>query len=102
MGLSARTGLGGPDLPFPREGVRCCHVPPRWRQLGQPCHVPVAEGLPRDAGPTITLNAGRWTTQTENGLPTDTLGRYANTTVSPPVSKAARRITVLGARARGV
>jgi hypothetical protein len=29
LGLSIRTGLGGPDLPFPREGVRCRHVLPQ-------------------------------------------------------------------------
>jgi hypothetical protein len=29
MDLSIRTGLGGPDLPFPREGVRSHHVPPQ-------------------------------------------------------------------------
>jgi hypothetical protein len=33
------------------------------------------------------------------GLLTDTRGRYADTTVSPPVSKAARRITVYCAQA---
>jgi hypothetical protein len=32
--------------------------------------------------------------KTGHGLPTDTLGRYADTTVSPPISKAARRITM--------
>jgi hypothetical protein len=37
-----------------------------------------------------------------HGLPTDTLGRCANTTVSPPVSKAARRITTHCAQASGV
>jgi hypothetical protein len=37
-----------------------------------------------------------------HGLPTDTLGWYADTTVSPPVSEAARCITRLGARARVV
>jgi hypothetical protein len=37
-----------------------------------------------------------------HGLPTDTLGRYADTTVSPPVTEAARRITALRARAGGV
>jgi hypothetical protein len=36
--------------------------------------------------------------KTRHGLPTDTLGRYTDTTVSPPVSKAARHITVLCAR----
>jgi hypothetical protein len=60
MGLSTRTGLGGLDLPSLREGVRCRHVPPRRRQLDQPYHVPVAKGLPWDAGPTTALNAGRW------------------------------------------
>jgi hypothetical protein len=60
MGLSTRTGLGGPDLPFPREGVQYRHVPPRRRQPGQPCHVPMAEGLLWDASPTTALNAGRW------------------------------------------
>jgi hypothetical protein len=39
---------------------------------------------------------------TGRGLPTDTLGRYADTTVSPPVTEAARHITMLCARAGGV
>jgi hypothetical protein len=60
MGLSIRTGLGGPDLPFPREGVRCRHVPPRRRLQGQPYHVPVAEGSLWDTSPTTALNTGRW------------------------------------------
>jgi hypothetical protein len=29
LGLSIRTGLGGPDLPFLQEGVRCHHVSPQ-------------------------------------------------------------------------
>jgi hypothetical protein len=37
-----------------------------------------------------------------HGPPTDTLGRYADTTVSPPVTEAARRITAPRARASGV
>jgi hypothetical protein len=37
-----------------------------------------------------------------HGLPTDTLGRYADTMVSPPVTEAARRITVLCAQVGGV
>jgi hypothetical protein len=37
-----------------------------------------------------------------HGLPTDTLGRCADTTVSPPVSKTARRITAHCAWASGV
>jgi hypothetical protein len=40
--------------------------------------------------------------KTGHGLPTDTLGRYANTTVIPPVTEVAHRITVLCARAGGV
>jgi hypothetical protein len=104
MVLSTRTGLGGPDLPFPREGVRCHHVPPRRRQLGQPCHVPVAEGLPWDASPTTALNAvgGLRVPKTRHGLPTDTLGRYADTTVSLPVSKAARHCALRAGERRVV
>jgi hypothetical protein len=37
-----------------------------------------------------------------HGLPTNTFDRYADTTVSPPVTEAARRITVLYTRAGGV
>jgi hypothetical protein len=37
-----------------------------------------------------------------HSLPTDTLGRYTDTTVSPSVSKMARRITVHCAQAGGV
>jgi hypothetical protein len=40
--------------------------------------------------------------KTGHDLPTDTLGRYADTTVSPPVFKAACHITVHCARASGV
>jgi hypothetical protein len=40
--------------------------------------------------------------KTEHGLPTDTLGRYADTTVSPPVTEVARHITTLRAQAGGV
>jgi hypothetical protein len=40
--------------------------------------------------------------KTKHGLPTDTLGRYADTTVSPPITKAVRHITTLRARAGGV
>jgi hypothetical protein len=40
--------------------------------------------------------------KTGHGLPTDTLGRYADTTVSPPVSNVARLITVHCAQAGGV
>jgi hypothetical protein len=42
-GLTAPTGLGGPD-PSPQEGVRCHHVPPPCSERGWRCHVPVAEG----------------------------------------------------------
>jgi hypothetical protein len=61
LGLSIRTGLGGPDLPFPQEEVRRRHVPPRWQLQGWPYHVPMAKGPSRDSSPTTTLNAGRWT-----------------------------------------
>jgi hypothetical protein len=37
-----------------------------------------------------------------HGLPTDTRGKYADTTVSPSVSKAARHIIAHCARASGV
>jgi hypothetical protein len=40
--------------------------------------------------------------ETEYGLSTDILGRYADTTVSPPVTEVVRRITALRARASGV
>jgi hypothetical protein len=40
--------------------------------------------------------------KTGHGLPTNTLGRYADTTVSPPVSKAAQRITAHCAQASSV
>jgi hypothetical protein len=40
--------------------------------------------------------------ETGHGLPTDTLARYADTTVSPPITEAVRRITAPRARARGV
>jgi hypothetical protein len=36
------------------------------------------------------------------GLVTDTSGRYADTTVSPPVTKVARRITTPRTKAGGV
>jgi hypothetical protein len=96
----ARTSLS------PRKGsgaVTCRLKLPRRRLQGQPFHVPAAEGLPLGASPTTTLNAGWWAgvPKTGHGLPTDTLGRYADTTVSPPVSKAARRITTYCAWASG-
>jgi hypothetical protein len=51
----------GPGPPyFLREGVLRLHVPPRWRIQGRPCHVPVADGPPRDASPTTALNVSRW------------------------------------------
>jgi hypothetical protein len=63
----------------------------------------VAASLRRDASPTTALNAGRWAArETEHGLATDTLGRYADTTVNPPVTEAARHITARRARASGV
>jgi hypothetical protein len=40
--------------------------------------------------------------ETGHGLPTDALGRYADTTVSPLVIEAVRRITTPRAWARGV
>jgi hypothetical protein len=40
--------------------------------------------------------------KTGYGLPTHTLGSYADTTVSLPITKAARHITVLCARAGGI
>jgi hypothetical protein len=40
--------------------------------------------------------------ETGHGLPTDTLGRYASTTVSPPVTEVVRRVTAQRAWARGV
>jgi hypothetical protein len=40
--------------------------------------------------------------ETGHGLPTGTLGRYADTTVSPPVTEGARCITAPRARVRGV
>jgi hypothetical protein len=56
----------GPGPPyFLREGVRCRHVPPRWRLLDRPCHVPVAESPLRDVGPTTALNADRWAARTQ-------------------------------------
>jgi hypothetical protein len=46
MGLSIRTGLGGPDLPFPQEGFRCRHVPPQAAKEAA-------------AGPTLPRARGR-------------------------------------------
>jgi hypothetical protein len=40
--------------------------------------------------------------ETGHGLPTNTLGRYADTTVSPPVTNAAPRITTPRTQAGGV
>jgi hypothetical protein len=63
LGLSIRAGLGGPDLPFPGKGsgaTTCCLKLPRRRLQGQPCHVPVAEGLLWSASPATALNTGRW------------------------------------------
>jgi hypothetical protein len=39
---------------------------------------------------------------TVGSISTDTSGRFADTTVSPPVTEAARRIAALRARAGGV
>jgi hypothetical protein len=64
----------------------------------------VAVSLPRDANPTTALNAvgGLGMPVIGRGLPTDTLGRYADTTINPSVIKAAHHITVLCARGRRV
>jgi hypothetical protein len=67
-GLSIWTGLGGPDLPFPRKGsgATTCRLKLSGRLLlGQPCHVPVAEGLPWGVSPSTALNAGRWTVRAQ-------------------------------------
>jgi hypothetical protein len=60
MGLSLQLVSGARTLFFLRDGVRRRHVLPRWQLQGRPCHVPMAEGSPRDASPTTALNAGRW------------------------------------------
>jgi hypothetical protein len=46
VGLSIWTGLGGPDLLFPREGVRCRHVLPQAAKEAT-------------AGPTLPRARGR-------------------------------------------
>jgi hypothetical protein len=46
VGLSIRTSLGGPDLLFPQEGVRCHHVPPQAAKEAT-------------AGPTLLRARGR-------------------------------------------
>jgi hypothetical protein len=60
MGLSLQLASGARTPLFLRDGVRRRHVLPRWQLQGRPCHVPMAEGPPRDASPTTALNAGRW------------------------------------------
>jgi hypothetical protein len=106
LGLSIRTGLGTRTSLSPGKGsgaATCRLKLPRGR------HVPAAEGLPWGASPTTNhrikcgaVVGGLRVPKTGHGLPNDTLGRYAATTVSPPVSKTARRITVHYARASGV
>jgi hypothetical protein len=85
LASGARTSLS------PRKGsgaTTCWLKLPGRRLLGQPCHVLTAEGLPWGASPSQKYS-----------LPADTRGTYVDTTVSPPVSKAARRITVYWAQA---
>jgi hypothetical protein len=74
------TGLGGPDPSSLGKGssaATCRH--------GGDCRASPA---------TCPWQVGWARPNQKYGLPTDTRGRYADTTVSPPVSKAARRITV--------
>jgi hypothetical protein len=57
LASGARTSLS------PRKGsgaTTCCLKLLGRQLLGQPCHVPVAEGLPWGVSPTTALNAGRW------------------------------------------
>jgi hypothetical protein len=60
MGLSLQLASGARTPLFLRDRVRRRHVPLRWQLQGRLCHVPLAEGPPRDASPTTALNAGRW------------------------------------------
>jgi hypothetical protein len=83
-----KNGHRGPKPP--RGGS----VPPRALE-----EVAAKSALPRVRCPR---GSGLRVPVTGRGLPTDTLGRYVDTTVSPPVTDAARRITVLCARAGGV
>jgi hypothetical protein len=71
----------GPPL-FPPGRGPAPHVPPRCRLQGRPCHVPVADGPPRDASPSQSMVC-----------PTDT-------TVSPLVTKAARHYALRAGRRR--
>jgi hypothetical protein len=80
-GQTPSTGLGGPGLPFPREGVRCRHVPPRRGSgtgpaaclrlealRGSPAHLPafnavVGPGAPKSkkSGLLLTRGVGKLT-----------------------------------------
>jgi hypothetical protein len=105
MGLSIRTGLGGPDPPFPPgkgSGAAMCHQGGDCRTGPATCPWQKAlRGTPAQLSHYICVGGLR-APKTGHGLPTDTLGRYADTTVSLPVSKAAHRIIAHCARAGGV
>jgi hypothetical protein len=87
------------------EEVRCRHVPLGKRPLNQ--HRYVSGGSQLSVGSQPNYRIKMWVgevrmLETGHGLPTVTLGRYADTTVSPPVTEAARRITTPRTQAGGV
>jgi hypothetical protein len=87
------------------EEVRCRHVPLGKQLLNQHRHV--SGGSQPSAGSQSKYrikfgSLGVRMPETGHGLPTDTLGRYADITVSPQVIEAARHITTPRARASGV
>jgi hypothetical protein len=87
------------------EEVRCRHVPLGKRPLKQHCHVSGGSQPSAGSHPNYRIKCG-WlgvrVPMTGYGLPTDTLGRYVDTTVSPQVTEVACRITAPCARASGV
>jgi hypothetical protein len=85
----------GARTPLPSgEGVRpATWCPGGYSQAG-PAACPEAASLPRYTSPTAALNARAARAKAAHGLSTDMSGRPADTTVSPPVTKAARHITV--------
>jgi hypothetical protein len=65
----------------------------------------VAASLLRDVRPTTALKMRVGWLRVPvmgRGLPTDMMGRYADTTVSLPITKAACRITMICTRTDGV
>jgi hypothetical protein len=93
----------GPGPPFPPDSD--CHVPLRKRLLSQLCHVSGGSQPFAGCQPNYRIKCGVGGVRvpgSRRGLSTDTSGRYANTTVSPPATEAARHITALRARADSV